>query len=87
MRKMDAKMQSLIAKVPTWLSTIGLKDYDHQQEERLPGGGIRDLITDIDALKLRVQQAVESDQEKDEWDAGFEERQKAARWKRINLEK
>ncbi len=38
--------------------------------------GIRDLITNIDALKLRVQQAVEEDEEKDEWDAGFEERQR-----------
>lgn len=38
--------------------------------------GIRNLITNVDALKLRVQQAVEEDKEKDEWGAGFEERQK-----------
>ena len=38
--------------------------------------GIRDLITNIDTLKLCVQQAVEEDKEKDEWNAGFEERQK-----------
>lgn len=40
---------------------------------------IHDLITNVDALKLRVQQAVEEDEGKDEWDAGFEERQKAAK--------
>lgn len=36
--------------------------------------GICDLITNVDALRLRVQQAVEEDEEKDGWDAGFEER-------------
>lgn len=38
--------------------------------------GIRDLITNFDTLKVRVQQAVEENEEKDEWDAGFEERQR-----------
>lgn len=40
--------------------------------------GIRDLITNFDTLKVRVQQAVKKKkiEEKDEWDAGFEERQR-----------
>ncbi len=74
MRKMQVKMQSLIAKVPTWFNywLTGLAS----STEEATRDGIRDLISNIDALKLRVQQALEEDEEKDEWDAGFEERQR-----------
>lgn len=53
-----------------WLTGLASSPGEATRDE------IRDLITNFDTLKVRVQQAVEENDEKDEWDADFEERQR-----------
>ncbi len=38
--------------------------------------GIRDLVAKVDSLRIRVEEAVAEHEEEEEWNAGFEERQR-----------